>query len=141
MSEDQVFSRKCSTCGKRTVALAPVSYSTPFDHDGRKHTVTIDGLVVPQCGNCQTIVLGDEANRQIDAAFRNEAFSWCVGRVSGYNLNRLPEKALLTMARSRIDSHRKWFLETVHNGSFDLSALPHRADRGGTDPAPMSRLR
>jgi putative zinc finger/helix-turn-helix YgiT family protein len=50
-----------------------VPYTTQIDHDCRKYTVTIPDLVVPKCGNCGTIVLDEEANRRISAAFREMA--------------------------------------------------------------------
>jgi len=53
--------------------LATVPYTIKIDHDGREYTVTIPDLVVPRCGNCGTIVLDEEANRRISAAFRAEA--------------------------------------------------------------------
>jgi putative zinc finger/helix-turn-helix YgiT family protein len=72
MTERQ-FSKKCGKCRARAVALAAVPYTTQIDHDGRKYTVTIPDLVVPRCGTCGTIVLDEEANRQISAAFRTQA--------------------------------------------------------------------
>jgi putative zinc finger/helix-turn-helix YgiT family protein len=72
MSE-RAFSKKCSKCRQRAVALAVAPYTTQIDHDGRKYTVAIPDLVVPQCANCGTISLDDEANRQISAAFRQQA--------------------------------------------------------------------
>jgi len=70
---ERPFSKKCSTCRERAVALTTVPYSVQIDHDGRKYTVTIPDLVVPRCGKCGAIVLDEEANRQISAAFRKEA--------------------------------------------------------------------
>jgi putative zinc finger/helix-turn-helix YgiT family protein len=70
---ERAFSRKCGKCRQRTVELATVPYTTQIDHDGRKYTVTIPDLVIPRCGNCGTIVLDEEANRRISAAFRSQA--------------------------------------------------------------------
>lgn len=71
---ERAFSKKCGSCRQRAVALAAVPYTTPIDHDGRKYTVHIPDLVVPQCAKCGTVVLDEEANRQISAAFRQEAW-------------------------------------------------------------------
>lgn len=70
---ERAFSTKCEKCRQRAVALARMSYTTQMDHDGRKYTVAIPDLLVPQCGNCGTIVLDEEANCRISAAFRQEA--------------------------------------------------------------------
>jgi putative zinc finger/helix-turn-helix YgiT family protein len=70
---ERAFSKKCGHCRERAVALAAVDYSTGIEHDGRKYTVEISGLVVPQCGKCGTVVLDEYANQQISAAFRKQA--------------------------------------------------------------------
>lgn len=70
---DREFSKKCSKCRERAVALASIPYTVQVDHDGRKYEVTIPDLVVPRCGNCGTVILDEEANRQISAAFRKQA--------------------------------------------------------------------
>jgi putative zinc finger/helix-turn-helix YgiT family protein len=70
---DRTFSKKCSNCQTRAVALSTVSYTVQVDHDGQKYTITIPDLVVPRCGHCGTIVLDEEANLRISAAFRKEA--------------------------------------------------------------------
>jgi putative zinc finger/helix-turn-helix YgiT family protein len=70
---DRAFSPKCGKCRQRAVGLATVPYTTTFDHDGRKYTVTVPDLVVPRCSNCGTIALDEEANRRLSAAFREQA--------------------------------------------------------------------
>jgi putative zinc finger/helix-turn-helix YgiT family protein len=70
---DRAFSPKCGKCRQRAVVLATVPYTTTFDHDGRKYTVTVPDLVVPRCSNCGTIALDEEANRRLSAAFREQA--------------------------------------------------------------------
>src|SRR5436190_6672971 len=72
MTERQ-FSNKCGKCRQRAVALETVCYTVEVDHDGRTYEVTLPGLVVPQCSNCGTIALDEEANRQISTAFRRKA--------------------------------------------------------------------
>src|SRR4051794_14805843 len=73
MSE-RSFSRKCGNCGQRAVALTPLDvYEAEIKHDGRTYTVRVPDFVVPKCGNCDHIVLDDEATRQIDAVFRRQA--------------------------------------------------------------------
>jgi putative zinc finger/helix-turn-helix YgiT family protein len=70
---EREFSKKCGKCRQKAVVLATVPYTTQIDHDCRKYIVTIPDLVVPRCGNCGTIVLDEEANRRISAAFREVA--------------------------------------------------------------------
>ncbi len=69
---EREFSKKCGKCRERAVALAAVPYTVQIDHDGRKYTITIPDFLVPRCGKCGTIVLDEEANRQISAALREE---------------------------------------------------------------------
>ena len=69
---DRASSRKCGQCRERAVELASVPYSVQVDYEGSKFTVTIPSLTVPRCGNCGTIALDEEANRQISAAFRSQ---------------------------------------------------------------------
>jgi putative zinc finger/helix-turn-helix YgiT family protein len=55
------------------MVLTPVPYHTKICHDGREYEVFIPNLVVPKCKECGTISLDEEANRQIDLAFRRKA--------------------------------------------------------------------
>src|SRR5437762_2838940 len=72
MSE-RLFSKKCGNCGQRAVALKRLdAYETEIDHDGRRYLIRIPDFVVPQCANCGTVVLDDDALQQIDAAFRRQ---------------------------------------------------------------------
>jgi putative zinc finger/helix-turn-helix YgiT family protein len=64
---------KCGTCRQRAVEPAAVSYSEEHSHDGRTYRVTIPDLTVFRCGNCGTVVLGDEANVRISDAVRRAA--------------------------------------------------------------------
>lgn len=69
----RAFSPKCSKCRKRTMALSAIPYSITINHDGREYAVEIPSLVVPKCTACGNFVLDDEANEQIDRAFRHKA--------------------------------------------------------------------
>lgn len=60
-------------CSQRTMQLATVSYSVQVVYDGRKYTVHLPDLTVPQCSNCQAISIDEAAGDQIDLAFRREA--------------------------------------------------------------------
>jgi putative zinc finger/helix-turn-helix YgiT family protein len=53
--------------------LATLPYAITIEHDGRAYRVEIPALTVPQCTNCQSISIDDEADQQISAAFRREA--------------------------------------------------------------------
>jgi hypothetical protein len=72
MSE-RIFSPKCIHCRQRTMILTPVPYHTKITYDGGEYDVSIPTLVVPKCSRCSEFVLDDEANRQIDLAFRRVA--------------------------------------------------------------------
>jgi putative zinc finger/helix-turn-helix YgiT family protein len=67
------YPKRCGKCGHKEMRLATVPYATTIEHDGRAYRVEIPALTVPQCGNCQTISIDDEADQQISAAFRREA--------------------------------------------------------------------
>lgn len=70
---ERTFSRKCGKCRQRMVQIAVVPYEVQVDHDGRKYRVEIAALSVPKCSNCGTISIDVEADKQIDAAFREVA--------------------------------------------------------------------
>jgi putative zinc finger/helix-turn-helix YgiT family protein len=53
--------------------LATIPYVRTIEHDGRSYRVEIPALTVPQCANCQSISIDEEADQQISAAFRREA--------------------------------------------------------------------
>jgi putative zinc finger/helix-turn-helix YgiT family protein len=55
------------------MALSKLAYSTTIGHDGRTYKVEIPDLVVPQCTNCLTVAIDEEADQQISDAFRREA--------------------------------------------------------------------
>jgi DNA-binding transcriptional regulator YiaG len=55
------------------MVIQTVPYRLEIEHDGRKYDVAIPALSVPKCTNCEAISIDDEADRQIDAAFRRVA--------------------------------------------------------------------
>src|SRR3954451_14520190 len=65
--------RKCVECRERRVELDRLPYSTEIVHDGLAYTVAIPDLEILRCRHCGAIVLTDEANRRISAAFRQQA--------------------------------------------------------------------
>src|SRR5947207_2927314 len=69
----RVYSPKCSNCRQRMMALTSMPYSVKVNHDGREYAVDIPSLTVPKCSNCGNVVFDEEANRQIDLAFRRKA--------------------------------------------------------------------
>ena len=71
--DDREFSNKCGRCRERAVAIQTVPYSIQIGHDGQKYSVHIPALSVARCGNCGEVAIDDEADRQIDRAFRQVA--------------------------------------------------------------------
>jgi len=69
----RTYPKRCGKCGQPAIQLATVPYVTTIEHDGRAYRVEIPALTVPQCANCQSISIDDEADRQISAAFRRKA--------------------------------------------------------------------
>ena len=70
----RTYPKRCGKCGHRAMKLATLLYATTIEHDGRAYRVEMPSLTVPQCGNCQAISIDDEADKQISAAFRREAW-------------------------------------------------------------------
>src|SRR5947208_17178066 len=71
---ERLFAKKCGNCRERAVGLARLdAYEAEINHDGRRYLIRIPDFVVPQCANCGTVVLDDDATRQIDVAFRRQA--------------------------------------------------------------------
>jgi len=106
---ERVFAKKCGKCRERAVVLTPVPYTVQIDHDGRKYTIVLPALVVPRCGNCGTIALDEEANRQISAAFRQQA-----GLLSPDQLRRhrialgLTQQALADLLGVAVSTLSRW---------------------------------
>lgn len=69
----RTYPNRCGKCGQKAMQLATVPYATTIEHDGRSYRVEIPALTVPQCANCHTISIDDEADREISAAFRHKA--------------------------------------------------------------------
>ncbi len=85
------FSPKCGKCRQRSVALVTIPYDITIDHDGRKYQIHIPALTVPRCAACGEIAIDDEADRVIEAAFRQEA-----KLLAGAEIRRLRERLGLT---------------------------------------------
>jgi putative zinc finger/helix-turn-helix YgiT family protein len=69
----RTYPKRCGKCGRNSMRLATVCYTTTIEHDGRAYRVTVPALTVPQCENCHALSFDDEADQQISAAFRREA--------------------------------------------------------------------
>jgi putative zinc finger/helix-turn-helix YgiT family protein len=68
----RTYPKRCGKCGQKRMELAIIPYALTIEHDGA-YQVNIPALTVPQCANCHTISIDDEADQQISAAFRGEA--------------------------------------------------------------------
>jgi putative zinc finger/helix-turn-helix YgiT family protein len=55
------------------MAIATIPYRTLVEHDGRQYSVYLPALSTPKCSNCGAISIDDEADRQVDEAFRHAA--------------------------------------------------------------------
>jgi transcriptional regulator with XRE-family HTH domain len=68
------FPWKCGHCRDRAVNPTTLAvYETEMEHDGRRYPVKVTNFEVFQCGNCQTVILDDAANRVLSAALREAA--------------------------------------------------------------------
>lgn len=64
----------CHDCGHTEVRPAVVrNYQTKIKHNGKVYSVTVPEFHVPQCGSCGEMVFGNDAEEQIDRAFRGLA--------------------------------------------------------------------
>jgi hypothetical protein len=70
---ERKYSRKCGNCGQKTMAIVVVPYRVTVDHNGIKYTLFLPNLSVPQCSSCRELSIDDEADKQIRAAFCQEA--------------------------------------------------------------------
>ncbi len=70
---ERAFPKKCGKCRQQSMALVTIPYEIDVNHDGRVYKVHIAALTVPRCGACGRIVIDDEADQAIQAAFRKEA--------------------------------------------------------------------
>jgi putative zinc finger/helix-turn-helix YgiT family protein len=139
----RIFSPKCGKCRQKAVVLVSVPYTTQIDHDGRKYTVTLPNLTVPRCSNCGTVALDEEANREISAAFRQQA-----GLLSPEQIRRqrqasgLTQQALAEALGVAVSTLSRWetggqiqqrCLDRFLRAFFDLPDLRQRLL---ADPAP-----
>ena len=58
----------CTNCQEQAVYEATVDYVARRHHDGREHTIKIDGLKTPKCIKCGQVMLDSEALETITAA-------------------------------------------------------------------------
>jgi DNA-binding transcriptional regulator YiaG len=49
------------------------SYQATLEHDGCKYELLVENLPAHRCSNCQTLVLGDEADNLLSNALRRSA--------------------------------------------------------------------
>jgi putative zinc finger/helix-turn-helix YgiT family protein len=69
----RTYPKRCGKCGQKTMRLVTLPYVTTIEQDGRAYRVEIPALTVPQCANCRSISIDDQADQQISAAFQREA--------------------------------------------------------------------
>ncbi len=64
---------KCGECGERQVYLDRFPYSWEVAHDGQTYQVELPDLETLRCRNCGAVVITEEADREVDTAFRRQA--------------------------------------------------------------------
>src|SRR5437868_1472014 len=64
---------KCGDCGDRQVYLDRIPYSCEVAHDGRSYHIELPDLETLRCRQCGAVVITQEADRELDAAFRRQA--------------------------------------------------------------------
>jgi DNA-binding transcriptional regulator YiaG len=106
---EREFSKKCSKCGERAMAIATVPYELQIDHDGQKYQVTISDFTVPKCTKCANISHDAEASEQISLAFRRQA-----GLLQPDEIRRrreslgLPQQAVADMLAVPVSKYTAW---------------------------------
>lgn len=70
---ERKYSRKCGRCQQKAMVLRSIPYEVQTEHDGRKYHFQIPSLSVPVCEVCHAVSIDDDADSQIDEAFRREA--------------------------------------------------------------------
>lgn len=71
-SRDKPFPWRCPECGKREVRPATVHHTSQIRHDGRRYSVEVPQLRVPQCEACGEMVFDNDADSQIYDALREQ---------------------------------------------------------------------
>lgn len=61
---------KCAKCRERAVEPATVDYVAEMEHDGRAHSVSVQGLSILKCNQCGNQLLSDEAYERLTEALR-----------------------------------------------------------------------
>lgn len=69
------FPWHCPRCRKKEVRPATVHYRAEGLYEGRPVTAELQGLVVPQCGNCGEMIFNYAADEQIREAIRAAALA------------------------------------------------------------------
>jgi putative zinc finger/helix-turn-helix YgiT family protein len=64
------FPRKCPNCREQAVWPTNVDYTAEMGHDGSMYQVTVPGLEVLECRQCQARMLSDESSEKLNDALR-----------------------------------------------------------------------
>lgn len=70
MPSNKPFPWRCPTCSKREINLNVVDFKIDVKHDGRLHKLHLPRFSVPKCASCGELILGNDADDQIQAALR-----------------------------------------------------------------------
>src|SRR5438105_9394858 len=64
------FPRYCDVCRQKTVWPARLPYCSQIRHDGVLYSVDTPELVVPRCQVCSALYFDNDAEEQVNRAFR-----------------------------------------------------------------------
>src|SRR5438094_660349 len=66
------FPWACGTCREKAVWPVTVDYTAEMGHDGAMYQVTVPGLEVLECRQCQARMLSDESYEKLSEALRRQ---------------------------------------------------------------------
>lgn len=89
--QTKAFPWVCPACRNRTVYPATVDYLRTLEHDGQTYEVGVPLLDVPQCRDCNKLVMVNAASQRITDALRQAA-----GLLPPEEIRRLREANQLT---------------------------------------------
>jgi putative zinc finger/helix-turn-helix YgiT family protein len=64
-------SQKCMVCRQRAVSPVKIdTYEAELEHDGRKYSISVAGLIVLKCRHCGEVYLDEAADERLSEALR-----------------------------------------------------------------------
>jgi putative zinc finger/helix-turn-helix YgiT family protein len=96
----------CATCRQKAVRPVTIDYTAEMGHDGQTYVVTVPGLEVLECTNCQARMLADDSYEKL-----NESLRWQVGLLSPEEIKQ--QRKSLGLSQQELADYLQVAQETV----------------------------